>query len=56
MARRRKLKPLRAATEVKRQARRLVGSPPPTATLDSVKKKAPKHKKRLEPEEELGQE
>ena len=51
MPQRRKPKPFRAAKEVKRQARRRVGSPPPTSPLVSPKRKPPKHKKRLDEEE-----
>jgi hypothetical protein len=45
MARKRKLKPFRAAKEVKRRARLLVGTPPPVRREESPKLKAPKHKK-----------
>jgi hypothetical protein len=46
----RKPKPFRATKEVKRQARLLVGSPPPAQLHKSRKHKSPKHKKR-EPDE-----
>jgi len=52
---RRKPKPFQAAKEVKRQARRRVGSPPPTSPLDSRKSKPPKHKKQLDEEEQFSQ-
>jgi hypothetical protein len=41
----RKQKPFRAATEVKRHARRAIGSPAPTQRHESRKHKPPKHKK-----------
>ena len=41
----RKQKPFRAAKEVKRRARREIGSPPPTQRHESRKHKPPKHKK-----------
>jgi hypothetical protein len=40
----RKQKRFRASKEVKRQARRDIGSPPPTRRLESRKHKPPKHK------------
>ena len=46
MARKRKLKPFRAAKEVKRRARLLVGSVPSVRREESPKLKPPKHKKR----------
>ena len=46
MARKRKLKPFRAAKEVKRRARLLVGSIPSVRREESPKLKPPKHKKR----------
>jgi hypothetical protein len=42
----RKQKPFRAATEVKRRARRVIGSPGPTQRHESRKHKPSKHKKR----------
>ncbi len=47
----RKLKPFRASTAVKAAAREKIGSPPPTRTEPSVKKRKaapPKHKPTLE--------
>jgi hypothetical protein len=41
----RKQKPFRASKEVKRRARREIGSPPPTQRHESRKHKPPKHKK-----------
>jgi hypothetical protein len=41
----RKPKPFRATKEVKRQARRQIGSPPPIQRHESRKRKPPKHKK-----------
>jgi len=46
MARRRKLKPFRATTEVKRRARLQVGPVPPVRREESPKLKPTKHKKR----------
>lgn len=46
MARKRKLKPFRAAKEVKRRARLIVGATPPVRREESPKLKPPKHKKR----------
>jgi DNA invertase Pin-like site-specific DNA recombinase len=42
----RKQKPFRAGKEVKRRARREIGSPPPTQRHESRKRKPPKHKQR----------
>jgi len=54
MAHRRKPKPFRAAKEVKRRARLLVGAPPPVRREESPKLKPPKHRKReLDQEKEL---
>ena len=54
MASKRKLKPFRAAKEVKRRARLLVGAPPPVRREESPKLRPPKHQKReLEKEKEL---
>jgi hypothetical protein len=44
----RKAKTFRASKEVKRQARKRVGLPPPSRRDESAKRKAPKHKKREE--------
>jgi hypothetical protein len=41
----RKLKPFRAAKEVKRRARIEVGAPPPLQRHEGRKRKPPKHKK-----------
>ena len=41
----RKQKPFRATKEVKRRARREIGSPPPSQRHESRKHKPPKHKK-----------
>ena len=41
----RKRKPFQATKEVKRRARREIGSPPPTQRHESRKRKPPKHKK-----------
>jgi hypothetical protein len=46
MSRTRKLKPFRAAKEVKRRARLLIGAPPPVRREESPKRKPPKHTKR----------
>lgn len=46
MSRTRKLKPFRAAKEVKRRARLLMGAPPPVRREESPKLKPTKHKKR----------
>jgi len=46
MARKLKPKPFRAAKEVKRRARLLVGAPPPVRREESPKLKPLKHKKR----------
>ena len=40
-------KKFRAATEARRQARALIGSPPPTRVEKDRRRKPPKHKKRL---------
>jgi hypothetical protein len=45
---RKKPKPFESATEVKRQARLRVGSPPAAQTHQDKRKKLPKHKKRVE--------
>jgi len=42
----RKRKPFQPTTEVKRQARLRVGSPPAAQTHEDRRKKLPKHKKR----------
>ncbi|HXX21537.1 MAG TPA: hypothetical protein VEO19_00135 [Terriglobia bacterium] len=42
----RKQKRFRASKEVKRRARREIGSPPPTRRHESRKHKPPKHKQR----------
>jgi len=42
---RRRQKPFRATKEVKRLARKEIGTPPPTRRLESRKRKPPKHKK-----------
>jgi hypothetical protein len=52
MAKRRKPKPFSAAKEVKRQARILVGTPPPSQVQPDEKRKPSKHKKK-ELEQEL---
>ncbi|MGH9786542.1 MAG: hypothetical protein ACRD88_20420 [Terriglobia bacterium] len=44
---RKKLKKFSAATEVRRQARELVGAPPPTQVIPDKRRKPPKHKKSL---------
>jgi len=41
-------KKFRAATEARRQARALIGTPPPTRVEQNRRRKPPKHKKRLE--------
>jgi hypothetical protein len=43
-----KRKPFRNTTEVKRQARLRVGSPPAAQTHQDLRKKLPKHKKRVQ--------
>jgi hypothetical protein len=43
-----KPKPFKNTTEVKRQARLRVGSPPAAVTHTDRRKKLPKHKKRVE--------
>jgi hypothetical protein len=45
MAKKRKIKPLIAAKEVKRLARNILGMPPPSRAEASRKKAPPKHKK-----------
>ena len=45
-------KKFRAATEVRRQAREVIGTPPPTRVEPNRRRKPPKHKKRLEEEVE----
>jgi hypothetical protein len=40
-----------AATEVRRQARELQGTPPPTRVIPNKRHKPPKHKKKLEEEQ-----
>ena len=40
-------KKFRAATEARRQARALIGTPPPTRVEQNRKRKPPKHKKKL---------
>lgn len=40
-------KPFRAATEVRRQARELQGTPPPTRVIPDKRRKPPKHRKDL---------
>jgi hypothetical protein len=45
---RKKPKPFESTTEVKRQARLRVGSPPSAQTHQDRRKKLPKHKKRVE--------
>ena len=45
---RKKPKPFKSATEVKRQARLLVGSPPAAQLHVDRRKKLPKHKKRVQ--------
>ncbi len=40
-------KPFRAATEARRQARELQGTPPPTRVIPDKRRKPPKHKKDL---------
>ncbi|MFZ0963489.1 MAG: hypothetical protein WAO35_21720 [Terriglobia bacterium] len=47
----RKPKPFRSTTEVKRQARLRVGSPPAAQTHQDMRKKLPKHKKRVQQED-----
>jgi len=44
---RKKQKTFSAATEVRRQARELVGAPPPTRVIPDKRRKPPKHKKAL---------
>ena len=44
---RKKLKTFSAAKEVRRQARTLIGAPPPTRVLGDKRRKAPKHKKKV---------
>jgi len=39
-------KPFRAATEARRQARELQGTPPPTRVIPDKRRKPPKHKKK----------
>jgi hypothetical protein len=51
---RRKRKTFRAAKEVRRLARRRLGTPPPSQRIESPKRKPPKHKK-LESEGDLGE-
>ena len=46
-----KPKPFQSTTEVKRQARLRVGSPPASQTHLDKRKKSPKHKKRIEQQE-----
>ena len=41
-------KKFRAATEARRQARALIGTPPPTRVEQNRRRKPPKHKKKLE--------
>ena len=41
-----KKKTFSAATEVRRQARELVGAPPPTRVIPDKRSKPPKHKQR----------
>jgi len=54
MASRRKLKPFRAAKEVKRRARLIIGVPPPVRRQSSPKLKTSKYQKRdLERDAEL---
>lgn len=43
-----KPKPFKSTTEVKRQARLRVGSPPAAQTHKDRRKKLPKHKKRVQ--------
>ena len=45
---RKKPKPFKSSTEVKRQARLRVGSPPAAQTHVDPRKKPPKHKKRVQ--------
>jgi hypothetical protein len=45
---RKKPKPFKSTTEVKRQARLRVGSPPAAQTHVDRRKKLPKHKKRVQ--------
>ncbi len=47
-----KLKPFKAETEVRRQARLRVGSPPAAQTHQDRRRKPPKHKKRAEVEDQ----
>ena len=47
---RKKPKTFSAAKEVRRQAREIIGSVPPTRVLKDKRQKPPKHKKRLEDE------
>jgi hypothetical protein len=44
----RKPKPFRASKEVRRLARKKVGTPPPSHRIESGKGKPPKHKKRAD--------
>ena len=46
-----KKKTFRAATEARRQARELQGTPPPTRVIPDKRSKPPKHKKKLEEEQ-----
>jgi hypothetical protein len=45
-------KTFRAATEARRQARELQGTPPPTRVIPDKRQKPPKHKKPLREAEE----
>jgi len=45
---RKKAKPFKSTTEVKRQARLRVGSPPAAQTHQDRRKRLPKHKKRVQ--------
>ena len=47
---RKRPKKFSAAKEVRRQARTLIGAPPPTRVLKDKRHKPPKHKKKLDEE------
>ena len=47
---RKRPKKFSAAKEVRRQARALIGAPPPTRVLKDKRRKPPKHRKKLDEE------
>jgi hypothetical protein len=47
--RKKKPKPFKNTTEVRRQARLRVGTPPPSQTIPGKRNKPPKHKKPIDP-------